>query len=1218
MSSRWLALTLGLLTALFIGFAWWVYLTSGKLHWALPVACTVLPFVIAGCVLLARWLLARRGEKRLERAIAADGALEQAAAGSAQRAEVERLRREFEQAVAALKHSKLASGHGGAGEALYRLPWYAIIGPPACGKTTVLRNSGLKFPYLPGTGDRLKGLGGTRNCDWWLTNHAILLDTAGRWTLEEDDRDEWLTFLDLLKKHRRGSPLNGVIAAISLAGDDENALAGASLETVKLLAARMRERLDEIIGRLGLALPVYLLFTKCDLVSGFVETFGSLSSQERRQIWGFTAPLLSGPRRGPGPYFAEQFGLLRDTLERHALDRMGEEAGAQVIPTLYEFPAQFAALEEKLTVFVDELFEDSAYGETPLLRGAYFTSGTQESTPADLLYEELANALKVRPVLEESAEEEKKSYFLHDMLMRVVFEDRTLASASHRALLQQRKQRRLVTGALFGAALVVSVLPTLSCRHNLDAIEHTHALVATARRGGDPIATATVPDRQPALSAVGEDLARYEAGLPSLTAGFGLYQGDQLRKPLRRYYGHALREWIARPLVNRSNAQLLSTTQQLAALDPREAAVWLDDDAQRELQTSLKLHLLLTAPHDECVPRPRARQDFTTEHMLALWERGAPARNKQETKARHALLERYVELTDAAGDPLLLERDQRSVQLARAALDGDDGAGRVLGRVLERYQSEQRSLATLAGSSTALESSRSVPAAFTREAWLEIARTLGDAESFGGGDEDWVFGCGREHVGSVRSGAQREAFQRAYLKRYGEQWQGFVGAVTARAPSNVVEADTMLSELASRPGVLGVLFQRVKEHTSLPPLRSKQTELASVAQGAAGSALENSKVVQTGLSAAKSTQAALSHGEASMYQQLERSFADFASFGVPAKEGAESALEQYRRQLETVLLALKAYRADDTKLAALGLALQSAIDNVELLLRGHAGSYGAQLRQLLLPPLTGLSSLVLREKAVQIERLYCDLVYRPFQQELGNRYPLRSDSEQTASLVAFQRFFAPGTGALWNFQSTYLRDYVAPEGNTYRFGGADGALARSLFRDELIQALNHAARVTQSFFPGGSSAVRVPFRFRVRGAPGYSLTSFRVGNTTVRYDAGLESWTPAEWPGEQPSSGATLTVVPYQGAGPRPLLADGEWGLFRIFDARLGGRVLERSGRLVTAGWKPKADLHFIKVDFASDDPRSPLLTVPFGPSPQSLLPFGLPARIAHAGTGCP
>ena len=54
-----------------------------------------------------------------------------------------------------------------------------IIGAPGSGKTTALRNSGLQFPLSDKMGEEaVRGVGGTRNCDWWFTNEAILLDTA--------------------------------------------------------------------------------------------------------------------------------------------------------------------------------------------------------------------------------------------------------------------------------------------------------------------------------------------------------------------------------------------------------------------------------------------------------------------------------------------------------------------------------------------------------------------------------------------------------------------------------------------------------------------------------------------------------------------------------------------------------------------------------------------------------------------------------------------------------------------------------------------------------------------------------------------------------------------------------------------------------------------------------------------------------------------------------
>ena len=82
----------------------------------------------------------------------------------------------------------LKSASGGKKDYLYDLPWYLLIGPPGSGKTTALINSGLKFPLLRGaTPAAIAGVGGTRYCDWWFTEEAVLIDTAGRYTTQDFD-----------------------------------------------------------------------------------------------------------------------------------------------------------------------------------------------------------------------------------------------------------------------------------------------------------------------------------------------------------------------------------------------------------------------------------------------------------------------------------------------------------------------------------------------------------------------------------------------------------------------------------------------------------------------------------------------------------------------------------------------------------------------------------------------------------------------------------------------------------------------------------------------------------------------------------------------------------------------------------------------------------------------------------------------------------------------
>src|SRR5512138_1478090 len=180
--------------AIFIALAWAaaiVFHGVAALFWA-AIGVTIV--VVVG---LATWAIIKAiATKRAASAIEA-GLGDLSGKGNIrpdQQAEINAMQVEFQKAINGLKSSRL--GHKGR-DALSLLPWYIIIGPPGAGKTTALRSSGLQFPYAKG--GKVKGVGGTRNCDWWLTNQAVILDTAGRWATQEDDREEWLAFLDLLR-----------------------------------------------------------------------------------------------------------------------------------------------------------------------------------------------------------------------------------------------------------------------------------------------------------------------------------------------------------------------------------------------------------------------------------------------------------------------------------------------------------------------------------------------------------------------------------------------------------------------------------------------------------------------------------------------------------------------------------------------------------------------------------------------------------------------------------------------------------------------------------------------------------------------------------------------------------------------------------------------------------------------------------------------------------
>src|SRR5512145_1839288 len=191
-----------------------------------------------GVLFLRKLLMRRREQKFVAQVIQQHEARIKAAQDATSKDELADIQKKWKEAVDALRQSHLRKQ----GNPLYVLPWYMIIGESGSGKTTALNSAKLSSPFVEVT--RTSGVSGTKNCDWWFFEQAVIIDTAGRYAIPVDegrDKEEWQRFMNLLVKYRKREPLNGLI--IALAADK---VLESSPEALEEEGKTIRRRIDEL------------------------------------------------------------------------------------------------------------------------------------------------------------------------------------------------------------------------------------------------------------------------------------------------------------------------------------------------------------------------------------------------------------------------------------------------------------------------------------------------------------------------------------------------------------------------------------------------------------------------------------------------------------------------------------------------------------------------------------------------------------------------------------------------------------------------------------------------------------------------------------------------------------------------------------------------------------------------------------------------------------
>ena len=1029
--------------------------------------------------------------------------------------EIQQLGERFNQAMLTLK--KLKFYGSGRKKALYELPWYIIVGPPGSGKTTALVNSGLEFPLAEQFGKgALQGVGGTRNCDWWFTNSAVLIDTAGRYTTQDShrviDSSAWEGFLNLLKRHRRRRPINGAIVAISLQD-----LLTQTEEERALNAKTIRTRIDELMEKLEIRFPIYLMFTKVDLVSGFREFFEELNNEDRQQVWGVSLPNAPKPMQSPDfDYFGKEYAKLITRLYDRVLWRVHQERNVQRRANIYDFPQQMENLKAITESFVKQTFVNNRYKFQPYLRGVYFSSGSQDGTPIDRMMSSISADFGFSRESAQAAGQQGKSYFLNRLFGEVIFPESELVGSNARYEMFMRWGQRAAFLTLAAVSSAVLLAWTGSITQNKAFMGEVDAYVAEFNESNKATATWSKDIRTvlPPLNALARAGEVYDQEEHPWLSGVGLYDSRVDEAADEAYNVQLIRLFLPK---------ILQTLEGELAKGHEGG----------DLYNNFRIYMMFKK-------LDKMEKDAIEKWFDEFWDekyRGEGTRRQELAYHLKSLLKLDLEPS---------ELNKRIVRNTRDLLMRVPVAGRVYARI-KTNPSYMREIDLLSvfGEQTRttykindnVRSSLMVPLLFTLEGYENVdfsagADLLADVVS-----ERWMLDDeeNTKRVDFIEEDLDdlSDQLKELYYVDYISTWRNMLNSLKVSEFRNLNQASEVLLSVVDPVysplrSVLQVSYSNTELTPPLPSLdgapkpKGKTTSRLTKLAGAAADKRPVTKVDKY-FSELHMLMREDGQGRApidtwlSRVEKMQEYVAEISIAPDPGKKAYEIAKDRYVNGSANPIVSLKAYS-------------KNAPQPLEQWLKDIADQTWR---------------VVMLTAYKHIDAQWKSSVYEPFNFALLDRYPLNPSSEDELALYDFVEYFKPA-GVLDSFFKEYVKPFIKVNDgwknrvvDNYSMG----------FSAKSIRHMRDGLFIKDVFFRNNPESPSIALDLKpLNMSEDDARFTLDVAGTRLTYNHGPKFWKPVRWVGDDDRKRIRVAIEDVDGILHEKTYY-GPWAWFKLMDA---------------------------------------------------------------------
>ncbi|MCK9701249.1 type VI secretion system membrane subunit TssM [Pseudomonas syringae pv. syringae] len=1061
----------------------------------------------------------------------------------------------FKHALRVLKDSDLYGVLGARGR--NELPWYAVIGPPGSGKTSLLDFSGLDFP-LDRRGRRLThDMRSTSSCGWYFTEQAVLLDTSGRYLqqpLPEVDGSAWSTLLELLRNRHRAHPLSGVLVTLPV-----DTLFDEQDKRLEKIAEDVRARLDDVFHQLHVDVPVYLVLTKADSIAGFDAFFDQLSREESEQVLGTT--FRQGEQGSNIDVLGKAFDALLQRLGSQVITRIHQERDSRRRGEMLEFPNQLRGIAYRLSVFVELAFSGNRYQRASQFRGFYLTRApqvVQNDQPSD------GESDTGSPTCYSG-----KARFIHDLLRHVIFPEADLAVLDKTARRKiQWRQRGMCCAALLCLS-VFGVLWATGFNANHDRLERLRVLGEQWAQQRSSLGAEddllTVLDSLNTLYLAarvfpdGDEVVLYERS--------GLYQGKPANDVLMHTYHAELQRQLLPRVAHMIEARIM------ASLGDRE-----------QLLDSLRAYLMLVKDEHR---EPSALKTWVATDWSVRYVGHEQAQNEL---AQH--FERLLAQTFAypVNDALVAQ--------ARQVLRNESFASIVYRVLRERARTLQDySLAHHVGPQAGLLAGTEyrIPGLYTRHGYEQYFVTRGTGLVTELMHDNWVLGEGAQ-LNAQQLRVLMVELEKLYFRDYADYWAEAIGRVSLQPFEGPGAAAVQMAGLTAAHSPLLQLLIEVRENTLFPVLADSLDAMKAEADMAVSRPSPLTQVAAIGDKIQQTVTVSL---PGTAKKSLQRRF-----------DPLHRLLDGDNGPTPELIAALSAINELQMQMAALGRSGQPDLAAYEMAKGRMSGQRDAlsNLRNAatgLAQPLGGLFhtlaedtwSFVLYQSHQYLNQRYKAELYSFYEQSLDKRYPFYAHSSSDVALNDFREFFG-SQGMADRFFDNYLKPFVNGDPGRYKLRSIDG-YSLPMSRAYLDQMAG-VHRIRKSFFAHRTQEPQVQFTLEPYTLdPGVRRAEFRLGEQSLEYRHGPIVPTLFKWPADA-EEGRTSLVM--EGMVGRPLgieKSNGPWSLFRLLDLMQTEPLKGRDVLLL------KADVGGMRADYLLSSQRAPN---PFDMS--ALRHFRMPAQL--------